>query len=130
MKDMSKFFFNINGYSIKSLRSIDYDTPVNEFEQSEDDIYGEFDNIYAPSKKITFTLVVPAGDIDEFTLDAIRVGKIESVGTYMDKRGKVANTISFNKALIQKKTKPINRTDDTVQYTIIASRTSDTTIKA
>lgn len=129
MKDMSKFFFILNGYSIKSLRSIEYDEPTNEFEQSDDDIYGEFENIYAPSKKLTFTLVVPAGEIDELTLDGIKAGKIESAGTYVDKRGSVANTIAFNKAIIQKKTKAINRTDDTVQYTIIASRIANTTIK-
>lgn len=129
MKDMSKFFFILNGYSIKSLRSIEYDEPTNEFEQSDDDIYGEFENIYAPSKKLTFTLVVPAGEIDELTLDGIKAGKIESAGTYVDKRGSVANTIAFNKAIIQKKTKAINRTDDTVQYTIIASRIANTTIQ-
>lgn len=130
MRDMSRFFFNIDGYSVKSIRSLSYDTPTNEFEQSEDDIYGEFENNYSPSKKIIFTLVVPIGEIDELTLDGIMATKIESVGAYIDKRSSNNNTIAFNKAIIQKKTKNIDRTTDTAEYTIIASRITNTTIKA
>lgn len=128
MRDMSRFFFNINGYTIKSIRSINYDNPVNEFEQSDDDIYGEFENNYSPSKKIVFTLVVPAGQVDELNLDRMRATKTEGIGTYIDKRATNSNTIAFNKAIIQKKTKNIDRTSDTAEYTIIAARVTDVTI--
>lgn len=130
MKDMSLVFFNINGYSLKSLRSINYDEPENQFEQSESDIYGEFENNYTPSKKLVFTIVVPVGEIDELTLDGIKAARIESVGTYIDRRGGNVNTIAFNKAVIQKKTKNVDRSTDTAEYTILAGRVTEGTIKA
>lgn len=129
MKDMSKFFLSFNGYTLKSIRSASYDEPENEFEQSETDIYGVHENLFNPSKKITFTVVVPVGEIDELTLDGFKAGKVEGAGTYIDKRGTNNNTISFNKAVIQKKTKTVDRGTDTAEYTIIASRLTNTTIK-
>lgn len=129
MKDMSKFFFSYNGYTLKSIRSASYNEVNNEFEQSDEDIYGEHENLYTPTKKLTFTIVAPVGEIDELTLDGFKAGKVEGVGTYIDKRGTNNNTISFNKAVIQKKTKTVDRTTDTAEYTIIASRLTNTTIK-
>lgn len=130
MRDMSQVFFNINGYSIKSLRSINYDEPENQFEQSESDIYGEFENNYMPSKKLIFTITVPVGEIDELTLDGIKAAKIESAGTYIDRRGSNVNTIAFNKAVIQKKTKNVDRSTDVAEYTILAGRVAEGTIRA
>lgn len=129
-KDMSKVFLILNGYSIKNLRNLSYDEPENEFEQSENDIYGEFENLYSPTKKMTMTATVPVGEIDELTLDGFKAAKLEGAGTLIDKRGSNNNTIAFDKAVIQKKTKSIDRTTDTVEYTIIASRLVNTTIKA
>lgn len=129
-KDISRFFFNFNGYTFKSIRSANFDEPENQVEQSESDIYGEHDNIETPSKKIVFTIVVPIGEIDELTANNFMVSKVEGAGTYIDKRGNINNTITYNKGRIQKKTKGVDRSTDTVEYTIIASRIADTTIKA
>ena len=129
-KDMSKAFFIYNGYSIKSIRNISYDEPENEFEQSESDIYGEFDNLYSPNKKIVFTITIPIGELDELTLDTFKAAKVEAPGTYIDKRGSNNNTIAFDKAVIQKKTKTIDKTPDVAEYTIIARRILNNTIKA
>lgn len=128
MKDMSKIFFIYNGYTIKSLRSITPEFP-NEFEQSEPDVYGEHENLYIPDKRLKFTLVVPVGEVDELTLDTFRAGKVEAPGAFIDKRGSNVNTVAFNKAVIQSKTKTGDRTTDTAEYVIIASRLNDTTIK-
>lgn len=128
-KDMSKVFLNMNGYTVKSIRSLVPEDIGEQVVQSDDDIYGEFENLETPTKKIQFTLVVPAGDIDELTISGFMTAKLEMTGTFSDKRGSVVNTIAFNKARVQKKSKTIDRGTDAIEYIIIASRIIDGTIK-
>lgn len=127
MRDMSKFYFMLNGYSIKELRKIDYDTPEDKFTQSETDIYGNHENNFTPGSKIVFTLTVPTGMGDETVLDGFYNGAVEGAGTYIDKRGKNVNTIAFDKAVVSKKTKSIDRSTDTAEYTILAAVVTSTT---
>lgn len=127
-KDMSKVFLNLNGYTVKSIRSIVPEDIGEQVLQSDDDIYGEFENLETPTKKMQFTLVVPAGDVDELTISGFMTAKLEMTGTFSDKRGSVVNTIAFNKARVQKKSKTIDRGTDAIEYVIIASRIIDGTI--
>lgn len=127
-KDMSKVFLNLNGYTVKSIRSIVPEDIGEQVVQSDDDIYGEFENLETPTKKMQFTLVVPAGDVDELTISGFMTAKLEMTGTFSDKRGSVVNTIAFNKARVQKKSKTIDRGTDAIEYVIIASRIIDGTI--
>lgn len=127
-KDMSKAYLNLNGYTVKSLRSVSVEDVGDQVVQSDDDIYGEFDNLETPTKKILINASVPIGDVDELTLNGFMIAKLEMVGTFSDKRGSISNTIAFNKARIQKKNKIVDRGTDVIEYTIIAGRISDTTI--
>lgn len=126
-KDMSKVFFNMGGYTAKAIRSISVEDVGEQVVQSEDDIYGEYDNLETPTKKIIITLTVPIGGIDELTFNGFMATKLETVGTFSDKRGSIANVISFNKARVQKKSKTVDRGTDVIEYTIIAGRITDTT---
>lgn len=128
MKDMSKVFFMINGYSLKNIKEFTYNKPTDPWTQDDEDIYGEHENVYAASKKIVFEITVRTGTDDDKILKTLEIAKTENVGTMKDSRGKNTNTIAFDKAVVSNLDRTYNRSENTVKYTIKASVVTDVMI--
>lgn len=120
MKDMSKVYFNLNGFSLKNITELSWNKPTTKWTQDEEDIYGEHENVYAGSKKLVITITVRHGTDDDRTLKLGEVSNIEGAGTLNDSRGSVTHNITFDKAVIMNNDRTYNRTENTTQYIINA----------
>lgn len=128
MKDMSKVFFNINGYSLKNLTEFNWNKPTEEWTQDNEDIYNQHENVYAGSNKLVFTLTVRTGTDDDAFLKNLEILKSEYIGTMQDGRGKRKHTVPFEMAVVMNNDRNYNRSANTVQYKILASRVAEVMI--
>ena len=121
MKDTSKVYFNINGFSLKNIIEIAFNKPTPKWTQDAEDIFGDHENILAPSKKAVFTITVRRGTDDDRTLKTMEISNVEGAGTYNDKSGTRVCNVTFDKAVVMNNDRTNNRTENTVQYIINAS---------
>lgn len=128
MKDMSKIYFNLNGFSLKNLKEIGWNKPTDPWTQDDEDLYGEHENILSDSKKIVFTLTVRTGSDDERTLKTTEISRVEGAGTLIDKRTGKTQTIAFDKAVVSNNDKNYTRAENTVQFIVKASVITDVII--
>lgn len=127
-KDMSRVYFNLNGFSLKNIREIAWNKPTDPWTQDDEDLYGEHENILANSSKIVFTITIRPGTDDERTLKTMEISKIEGAGAFIDKRTGIAQNIAFDKAVVSNNDKNYTRTENTVQYIVKASVIGDVII--
>lgn len=125
MKDMSKVMFMLNGYTFKNPTEISWNKPTPKWTQDDEDLYGEHENVYAPSKKLIITLTVRNNTEDMLMLNSFMKTNIEGAGTINDKRGSKNEIISFDKAVVLRNDKTYNRSENTTAYTINASVVSE-----
>lgn len=121
MKDMSKVFFMLNGYTFKNIAEISWNKPTPKWEQDDEDIYGEHENVYAPSKKLVITLTLRNNTEDMTVINGFMKTNTEGAGSINDSRGQKNELIAFDKAVVMRNDKTYNRSENTTAYTINAS---------
>ena len=127
-KDMSKVFFNYNGFSLKNILEITWNKPTDPWTQDEEDLYGEHENIYAGSKKIVFTIKIRTNTDDERIMKAAELANLEGIGAVIDKRGSITENIPFDLGVVSILDKTYNKTENTVQILVKARVIADVMI--
>lgn len=125
MKDMSKVYLMLNGYTFKNITEISWNKPTPKWEQDDEDIYGEHENVYAPSKKLVITVTLRNNTEDITIMNGFMKTNTEGAGSINDKRGNKNELIAFDKAVVMRNDKTYNRTENTTAYTINASTVSE-----
>lgn len=121
MKDLSKVFLMLNGYTLKNIKEISWNKPTEKWIQDDEDIYGEHENVYAPTKKLVITVTIRNNTEDAMTMNTFVKTNVEGAGSLSDTRGNNNESIIFDKAVVMRNDKTYNRSENTTQYIINAS---------